>query len=99
MTEMFFILMTIIALEPAAATKGEAEVRIGDVLESTLLGASETEANCREGAALLAQPVQAAGQDAVLVHVDCVQLPVEAGISQGFTDIKDVPLKSNLEGN
>lgn len=93
MDEMFFVLMTIFALKAAPATDLEPQVRVGDVLEATLLGGSVKYSDCKKGADLLAKPVQQAGGDAVHVHVDCVKLPVEVGLSQGFQDTSSLPLK------
>lgn len=92
-SEFFYVLLTVIALDSAPARDGQPAIAAGDVLDSTLIGAAETQDKCMTGGRILAKPIEAAGEGSVKVVVSCIELPAHIGVAQGFSDIEDVPLK------
>jgi hypothetical protein len=95
MGEMFFVLLTVIALKPAPAADGRPEVRAGDVISSSLVGAAVSYENCMEGGEFLADPIRKAGGDATTVVVSCPLLPADIGMAQGFTETEDLPAEGS----
>ena len=65
----------------------------GDVRSSSLLGGAETEAKCKEGAKILAAPIQAASGRSAVVVWNCVEMDSTVGEAQGFTAVEAVSIK------
>lgn len=81
MENLWFVLLTIILQKPV--TDGGPE-KVGDVLKSSLIGASDTEADCKTAGAMLAEKLAEIGGGSVVVIADCVYLPASVGEAQGF---------------
>lgn len=81
MTDMWFVLLTIILAKPV--TDGGPE-KIGDVLKSSLVAASDTESGCQSAGNILAAKLTEIGGGSVVVVADCVLLPANIGDAQGF---------------
>lgn len=81
---LWFVLLTIILQKPVIDGGPE---KIGDVLKSSLVGASDTEADCEKAGAILAEKLAEIGGGSVVVVHDCVPLPASVGEAQGFEEI------------
>jgi hypothetical protein len=87
METLWFVLMTVIVT--SASVDGQEPAYVpGDVLTSSLLGGAETEDKCKEGAKILAGPIQAASGGSAVVVWNCVEMDAAVGEAQGFTAVK-----------
>ena len=88
MGEMYFVLMTVIALQPLTFEDDRPDVVPGDIISSALIGGADTKEGCETGASLLAQPVQESWGENALVTISCPALPESVGTAQEFKSIK-----------
>jgi hypothetical protein len=81
MDDLWFVLLTIILQKPVLDGGPE---KIGDVLKSSLIGATITEAECQAAADATADAFYEIGGGSVAVVTNCVLLPASVGDAQGM---------------
>ena len=83
MNTMWFVLITIILAQPV--TDGS-DGRVGDVLQSSLMGAAETEEKCEVAGHATASVLERHGKGSVRVVWSCVDLPAHFAEAQDFKE-------------
>ena len=81
MDDLWFVLLTIILQKPVLDGGPE---KMGDVLKSSLIGATATEKECKAASADIAAQFYEIGGGSVAVVTSCVLLPAAVGEAQGM---------------
>ena len=89
METLWFVLLTTIAVNPVTLD-GENHIP-GDVIQSFLIGAAETEKNCEAGGKILAEQLNEIGGGKTYTTSGCVELDRSIGEEQGFSPMVEIP--------